>query len=231
MQMDGPHDGDEDADAPAGYASPPCYMHEIDPVYMGLSQADDATAFDDVMRWRKAERKRLLAARLDLPPAERRLYAARIVDHLSHVIGAATGKVLSLYWPIKGEPDLRPLAERLSTEGVILALPVVTEKARPLEFHRWQPGAALKPGFWNIPVPEKSDPVTPDILLAPVVGFDAENYRLGYGGGYFDRTLAAIGNSPRVIGVGYANAALRTIYPQRHDIVMDMIVTEEGASS
>ena len=88
------------------------------------------------------------------------------------------------------------------------------------------PGQAMRSGFWNIPVPTQRDVVLPDLMLAPLVGFDQGNYRLGYGGGYFDRTLASRDPRPIVIGVGYDFGALETIFPQPHDIPMHAILTE-----
>jgi hypothetical protein len=83
-------------------------------------------------------------------------------------------------------------------------------------------------GVWNIPIPDTKQRLTPLLLLAPVVGFDPRRYRLGYGGGYFDRTLAALGGARTVIGVGYDSQAIPTIHPLPHDIAMDRIVTESG---
>ena len=92
----------------------------------------------------------------------------------------------------------------------------------------WQTGEALSRGVWNIPIPAERRPCVPDIVISPVVGYDPACYRLGYGGGFFDRTLAALPARPRVIGIGYSSARLRTIHPQAHDIPMDLIVTEAG---
>jgi 5-formyltetrahydrofolate cyclo-ligase len=89
----------------------------------------------------------------------------------------------------------------------------------------------MERGFWNIPVPADGPQVMPKIVIAPVVGFDPDCYRLGYGGGYFDRTLMAMPAGTRVIGVGYAQAAIPTIHPQPHDIPMNLIVTEKGTLS
>jgi 5-formyltetrahydrofolate cyclo-ligase len=110
--------------------------------------------------------------------------------------------------------------------GVRLALPVVVERARPLVFREWWPGIRMVPGIWGIPVPAEGDAVLPDALLAPLVGFDARGHRLGYGGGYYDRTLAALPERPLVIGVGFEPSGMETIHPQPHDIPMDLIVTE-----
>jgi 5-formyltetrahydrofolate cyclo-ligase len=101
------------------------------------------------------------------------------------------------------------------------------EKNAPLIFRLWAIGAPLAPGVWNIPIPVNSAELAPDVIIAPVVGFDQQGYRLGYGGGFYDRTLAALAKKPRVIGVGYSQAAIATIYPLPHDIPMDVIVTEE----
>jgi 5-formyltetrahydrofolate cyclo-ligase len=117
----------------------------------------------------------------------------------------------------------------LRARGATCALPVVISSQAPLVFRRWQRGAALTPGVWKIPVPAEGEDVVPDIVIAPLVGFDPDCYRLGHGGGFFDRTLASLARRPRIVGVGYARLALRTIYPQPHDIPMDVIVTEEGA--
>ena len=98
---------------------------------------------------------------------------------------------------------------------------MVIEKGRPLQFRAYRPGDRLEKGVWNIPIPAEGTAVVPDVVLAPVVGFDPHNYRLGYGGGFFDRTLAALPSRPLVIGLGYASQAIATIYPQPHDIAMD----------
>ena len=112
--------------------------------------------------------------------------------------------------------------------GGRIALPVVVERGRPLVFRAGVPGEKLVPGVWNIPVPPESAAVlTPDIVIAPLVGFDAAGYRLGYGGGFFDRTLASLPARPLVIGVGYEMQRIATIYPQPHDIPMSAIVTDE----
>lgn len=144
-------------------------------------------------------------------------------------IGTIAGRVVAGYWPIKGEADLRPWLGLLHGQGAVIALPVVVQVAAPLEFRRWHPGTAMERGIWNIPVPPAgADSLRPEIALAPLVGWDCEGYRLGYGGGYFDRTLAATKPRPHVIGVGLQAARIGTIHPQPHDIPMDAIVTEGG---
>jgi 5-formyltetrahydrofolate cyclo-ligase len=105
---------------------------------------------------------------------------------------------------------------------------VVVEKNAPLIFRLWRIDEALAPGVWNIPIPVNSAELAPDVVIAPIVGFHQQGYRLGYGGAFYDRTLASVAKKPRVVGVGYSQAAIATIYPLPHDIPMDVIVTEEA---
>ncbi len=109
-----------------------------------------------------------------------------------------------------------------------MALPVVIEKNAPVEFWRWMPGMPMDRGIWDIPVPVTRNPVKPEILVVPLVGYDDQCFRLGNGGGYYDRTLAACDVKPYCIGVGYSFAHVSSIHPQPHDVPMDVIVTEES---
>lgn len=214
---------------PDGYASSPCAMHEADPAYMGLSPATDADRRRDIFAWRKAERQRLIAERLAIPSAVRREFGEAIAGGLERLIGAMEGLVVSAYWPFRGEPDLRHFMDVVAARGGRCALPVVVAKSAPLAFRIWKSGDALVRGVWNIPVPaEDAGSVTPDVVIAPVIGFDPGCYRLGYGGGFFDRTLASLPVRPRVLGVGYSAAAIETIRPLPHDIPMDAVITENG---
>jgi len=215
-----------------GFSSPPCYAAEVAPEYFDPLAVDPAQT-RDVARWRKAERKRLRGERDRMPVADRQSVGAALIDHLRQVLrdrfGGMQGMVFSAYWPIKGEPDLRPLMSELHKAGVTIALPLVETRAAPLTFRRWTPDMTMVRGDWSIPVPPPDAPeLTPDIVLAPLVGWSADAYRLGYGGGYFDRTLAALKPRPFVIGVGFDAARLRTIYPQPHDMPLDLILTEAG---
>lgn len=204
------------------YASPPCFMHELQPSYLPAP----TDAWTDVSRWRQAERKRLIDERLALAPDERAARSERIAAGLDRTITRVAGRIVSVYWPFRGEPDLRNWSIRVIERGGRIALPVVIRKGWPLEFRIWAPGDPLERGVWNILVPSGGPAVVPDIVVAPVVGFDGANYRLGYGGGFFDRTLATLTKRPFVVGVGHAGAKLSTIYPQPHDIPMSAIVTD-----
>lgn len=191
-----------------------------------MAADETSSSWAEIARWRKAERERLIAARLAVPADRRAAMAQEIAAGVDALVGDPAGHVISLYWPFRGEPDMRPWLASVTARGATAALPVVVEKGRPLVFRAYRPGARLEKGVWNIPIPADGAEVIPDIVLAPVIGFDPRNYRLGYGGGFFDRTLAALPRRPLVIGVGYALQAVGTIHPQPHDIAMDRIVTE-----
>ena len=183
-----------------------------------------------VAAWRRQLRADLIARRQTVPLDVRRHAAEIIGDRLTRLRVALGRSVVGFYWPIRHEINLLPWARALAqSDDVALCLPVVVEPGASLEYWRWTPEAAMRPGFWNIPVPAERRVVAPDLVLAPLVGFDADRYRLGYGGGYFDRTLAAARPRPIAIGVGYDFAALETINPQPHDIPMDAVLTEHRA--
>lgn len=110
-------------------------------------------------------------------------------------------------------------------------MPVVVARNAPVEFWQWTHGAAMQRGFWNIPVPAERRVVAPEVLLIPLIGYDAAGYRLGYGGGYYDRTLAATAPRPLCVGIGFDDTELATIHPQPHDVPMDVIVTERRVLS
>ena len=215
------------------YASPPCMAAEVDPTYFDPLGTDPEQA-RDVARWRRAERKRLAGLREGLGQTGRAQASSFICGHLAPFLasrGVGRGTVLAGTWPIRGEPDLRPLLSDLHGAGVTIALPVVKIRAAPLVFRRWTPGMRMVRGDWNIPVPPpEADALVPDVTLAPCLGWDGDCYRLGWGGGYFDRSLAALAPRPLAIGIALAAARLPTIYPQPHDIPLDLIVTEDGLS-
>jgi 5-formyltetrahydrofolate cyclo-ligase len=217
--MSGEHDS-EDAGSPA------CFLHELDPA--GSPRVDPQQALD-VNRWRKAERERLIAARLKLDPEYRAAQTLAIAGDLDRLVPVTSGTIVSVYWPIRGEPDLRTWMHAKYAEGIRIALPEALVLDRPLVFREWRPGAPLARGLWNIPYPADGVEVVPTVILAPVVGFDPACYRLGYGGGFFDRTLARMSGGHLRIGLGYADALINTIFPQPHDIPMDLIVTGTSA--
>lgn len=183
----------------------------------------------EIMAWRRETRRRLIESRLALPVAERERRASLALAVLADAVDLTGFSVLGLYWPFRGEIDPRPLARAVIAGGTRVGLPVVVAKNAPVEFREWTPEAPMTRGVWNIPIPEGTPLVHPACLIVPLVGFDAQGFRLGYGGGYYDRTLAARRPRPWAIGLGLDLGRLDTIHPLDHDVPMDGIVTESGA--
>ncbi|GAB4349176.1 MAG: 5-formyltetrahydrofolate cyclo-ligase [Oricola sp.] len=205
------------------YSSPPCFAPELQEGWSGFGPVDPQTSVD-VARWRKSERKRLIDARLAVPVGKRVDVARKVIEVLDPLVAAFDHPAIALYWPFRGEPDLRAWMVALSGRGARVALPAVVAKGQPLAFREWQPGCLMERGVWNIPVPAQDRRLVPDIVIAPVVGADRAGYRLGYGGGFYDRTLAALPRRPLTIGVGHPVAEIDTIFPQPHDVPMDRVV-------
>jgi 5-formyltetrahydrofolate cyclo-ligase len=182
----------------------------------------------DVNTWRKEQRARIRAERLALAPAERRERGARILGHAEAGFPELAGAVVGFYWPFRGEVDVLPLLKRHGAGGGRAVLPVVVQRNAPVEWWQWTPDTKMAPGIWNIPVPAERRPLEPVALLVPLLGFDAAGYRLGNGGGYYDRTLATLQPRPLTLGIGYELGRLETIHPQSHDIPLDAVVTETG---
>ena len=188
-------------------------------------------AVGDIAAWRKAERARLLALRESIPLEERRAQDERIAELLLEGFPQLRGMTIGFYWPFKGEVDPRVAMHRLRVLGARSALPVVIAKGEPLQFRLWEPGTPTEPGVFGLPVPQGTEVVVPDAVFMPPVGFDAGGYRLGYGGGYFDRTLVALSPQPLKIGLARGVSRIPTIHPQPHDIPMDFVLTEAGVQA
>ncbi|QRX83956.1 5-formyltetrahydrofolate cyclo-ligase [Glaciimonas sp. PAMC28666] len=184
----------------------------------------------------------LLTARKRIPDDQRRAFdtaiGAQVLDWATSMSGGnAGGKsdfpdvlgvpgVLGVYWPIRGEPDLHATYAALIARGVRLALPVVIGAEEPLQFVRWTPGEAMIKDSFGVPFPASGDIVSPQALLIPCVGFTRARLRLGYGGGFYDRTLA-VNPRPTTIGISYAEALVE-FDSGMHDIALDQIFTESG---
>lgn len=183
---------------------------------------------EELKRWRRAERARLVAAREALERDTLDAWRLRIDGHLIRKFAGLARGVLAFCWPIKGEYDARHLARTLRERGALTALPVVVAPGTPLLFREWHPGVQLAAGPLGIPYPIDSQPVQPDHVLLPMNAWDQNGYRLGYGGGFFDRTLAALVKKPLVVGVSYEIARIETVWPQPWDVPVDWVVTERG---
>lgn len=156
-----------------------------------------------------------------------------LVARLETLLGDVSGESIALYWPIRGEPSLEPLPRRWAEAGVRLALPVVDAPSTPLRFVQWRPGDPTLPGVWGIPRPAADRALRPTLLLVPCVGFAADCQRLGYGGGFYDRSLAALDAdglpAPRAIGVAWDEALLQGFEPLSTDRALDAVVTPSRA--
>ena len=182
----------------------------------------------EINAWRKAQRGALMAARQALDATAHRSVSRAVLERLDRDFADLAPRLVGFYWPIRRELDPLPFVRRLIDAGGAAALPMVVGKGQPLEFRRWSPGTKMAVGVYDIPYPAEGPAVAPDVLLVPLLGFDEAGYRLGYGAGYYDRTIASFATQPRLIGVGFELGRLATIYPQPHDIPMDVVVTERG---
>jgi 5,10-methenyltetrahydrofolate synthetase len=181
--------------------------------------------------FRAALRREKLAARLALDLATHAALSAGIEQHLAALLLPLAPQTLAFCAPVRGEFDARPLASRLIGRGWHAAMPVVTAVDAPMGFRAWTPASAMGADRYGIPIPADGAAVIPDIVLLPLLAFDGQGFRLGYGGGYFDRTLAAMVPRPQAIGVGFELARVPVIRPEEHDIRLDAVVTEAGARS
>ena len=183
---------------------------------------------------KKALRKALIQQRLDMADrAERADLLQRVLriwlfDRKDTVIGA--------YWPIKGEFDPLPALHRWKEDGELLddplrrriGLPVVGKVSKTLQFHAWYPGCHMEEDDYNIPKPKDTEVVMPTLLFVPCLGYGPGGYRLGYGGGFYDRTLAAIQPKPFTLGLGFAQGFLPDLEPEPHDVPLDAVLNENG---
>ncbi len=188
----------------------------------------DSAAANELRALRSALRSRLIAAREALPADIHAQLSRKVERHLGALVDALNPAVLAFCWPFRSEFDARALVSGRLPGGLHACLPVVMDNDSPLEFREWTPNSEMIEDRYDIHIPARGAALRPDAILMPLNGFDAAGYRLGYGGGYFDRSLAAIAPRPRAIGVGFELARIDSIRPQAHDLPMDFIVTEAG---
>lgn len=175
---------------------------------------------------RGALRAKLLAARLELPDREAR--SRLLCDRLLRWLRTMPLQRLAFYWPIRGEPDITTAVTTWLAEaaGRSAALPVVAGQL--LQFAPWQAGMPMKSGAFGIQTPDTAERVKPQLLVIPCVGIDEQRYRIGYGAGYYDRTLAAFAVRPSTVGIAFDCGRVKTIEPQPHDVPLDLGMTESG---
>lgn len=173
-------------------------------------------------------RRALLALRAGLATDVKQAQDAAIGAALLAWLRAHPVALLGVYWPIRAEPDLRPVYDALAAAGIALALPMMRGAESPLAFAAWTPGAPLVFDRWGIATPASVHLVAPQALLIPCIGFTPQQHRLGYGGGFYDRTLA---RQPRPLAIGIAYASGCTNFAvDPYDIAMDVVITEAASA-
>jgi 5-formyltetrahydrofolate cyclo-ligase len=176
---------------------------------------------------RQALRQQLLALRASLPDRAERERV--LVNRVRRWLATMPTSRLAFYWAVRGECDLRPVViEWLAGDAKrTAALPVIDGEL--LRFVAWQADTPMRDGLFGIPVPPADAPqLSPQVLLVPCVGVDQNRYRLGYGGGFYDRTLARLSPRPVTVGIGFDCGRVKNLAPQAHDIRMDLVITESG---
>jgi 5-formyltetrahydrofolate cyclo-ligase len=182
----------------------------------------------DNAAWRRERRADLIARRSAMAEPVRAARSEAVERHLLSLLRSLPAGALAFYWPVRGEFDPRPAVRILLGDGWRAALPVIDLPKAPMSFRAWAPSSKMALGRHGIPIPAEGELVHPDAVLVPLVGFDGAKYRLGYGGGYFDRTLAVLDPRPVAIGVGFEFARLDSVRPHTLDLPMDRVVTEAG---
>lgn len=189
-------------------------------------------------------RKRLLATRKEIPAAQQQQQSRQICQFLddwfnqqvlkARSTDATVSPIVAAFWPLKDEPDLTPFMTRIAGKGFRAALPVIVKRDAPLEFHQWVPGAPMISGVFGVKEPDSKLVLRPDVVLAPTLGYTERGDRMGYGGGYYDRTLAVLKASGPLmtIGVGWREGKIHLEHdnyqPEPHDIALDGVLNADG---
>jgi 5-formyltetrahydrofolate cyclo-ligase len=174
-------------------------------------------------------RKRAHAKREAILPAARAEASQAAAQHFFDGISLRPGEIVAAYWPIRDELDCQPIMIKLMDAMQPVCLPLVLGPDEPLDLRLWEEGAPLYPsGFGTLAPSELAPLVEPDIVLMPLLGFDKRGTRLGYGGGYYDRTLAVMRKTPRLIGLAFDCQEIDEIPREFHDVPLDAVVTEGG---
>jgi 5,10-methenyltetrahydrofolate synthetase len=183
---------------------------------------------------KKALRKELIALRNSLPDRQDRADALQQVMRI-WLVGRPE-LVIGAYWPIKGEFDPLPALHRWKEDGELLdqpqrrriGLPVVNKEHKTMTFHAWYPGCPMEEDAFGIPKPKDTEVIVPTLLFSPCVGYGPGGYRLGYGGGFYDRMLASLSPRPFTVGLGYGVGFVPDLEPEAHDIALDAILNDYG---
>ncbi len=171
---------------------------------------------------KRAARARAIERRAGHDPA----LGVLLGEHLLAVLPPPAGAVVAGFWPLPGEIDIRPLLLALGDRGHCIALPVTPQRGRPLAFGAWRPGEALLPGRFGTMAPAGAE-IVPDVLLVPLLAFDRRGHRLGYGAGYYDRTLASL-PAARAVGCAFAAQEVAEVPAGPYDVPLGAVATEAG---
>ncbi|NRF66723.1 5-formyltetrahydrofolate cyclo-ligase [Aquincola sp. S2] len=173
-------------------------------------------------------RKQLQAERQSMHDRHQR--AVHLQEVLRVWLVSRFEQTIGAYWPIKGEFDALPALFRWTEADPArrIGLPVINRETKQLRFHVWFPGCPMEEDAYGIPKPKDTEAFEPALLLVPCVGFGPKGVRLGYGGGFYDRTLAALQPRPVTVGVGYAHGFIPWLEGEPHDVPLDAMLTEDG---
>ena len=183
---------------------------------------------------KKALRKALLEQRLNLPD---RLQRAELLQRVMRIwLVGRPDAVIGAYWPIKGEFDPLPALHRWKEDGELIdqpqprriGLPVVNRAHKTMTFHAWYPGCPMEEDAYGIPKPKDTELIVPTLLFVPCVGYSAGGYRLGYGGGFYDRMLGSLNPKPFTVGLGFGTDFVDDFEPEPHDMPLDAILNDHG---
>jgi 5,10-methenyltetrahydrofolate synthetase len=179
---------------------------------------------------KKLLRRQLQAERQTL--IDRHLRAMHLQEVLRVWLVQRPDSAIGAYWPIKGEFDALPALFRWTEGGENrrIGLPVIEKTTKQLAFHVWYPGCEMEDDAYGIPKPKDTPTFEPSLLLVPCVGFGPKGVRLGYGGGFYDRTLATLNPRPYTVGLAYANGFVPWLSAEPHDVPLDAILTEDGVA-
>ena len=198
------------------------------------SETQPGASPEERLRWRKALRQQSVERRLSLSASQYAELSEKVSQHLREHFPQLAGMRVGFCWPVNNEPDLRPLIRSWSDSGkagFTALLPVVQGHEMSLAFRAWTPESPMLTDRFGIPTPSAGPFIQPQAVLIPVNAFDAAGYRIGYGGGFFDRTLASIKPAPLSIGVGFELSRIASVHPEAHDVRLDAMVTESGVFS
>lgn len=154
-----------------------------------------------------------------------------IIDIFMNEFKPSKDQIISAYWPINKEFDVRFLLDELVNQGFTCALPCVQKGSRILTFKKWSHDTKMVQGAFDILEPEDGEELIPDVIIAPLLAFDQKGYRLGYGGGYYDATIESLRSQKEIIYIGAAFAEQAVLFKlprEEHDIPLDYMLTPKG---